>query len=116
MHYLDNKGRIYKTNQLALDGTVAHTTNYAYDAAGNRVTEWATYDDKVNPYRTNPVWSLIHWDYSVNNPLYFGHPLYPNNGITAYNDWGLPVKMISEDARIFGNRYDTLEIEYQCSK
>ncbi|MBO9561757.1 MAG: hypothetical protein J7621_03250 [Niastella sp.] len=101
---------------MALDGTVAHTTNYAYDAAGNRITEWATYDDKVNPYRTNPVWSLIHWDYSVNNPLYFGNPLYPNNEITAYNDWGLPVKMISEDAQIFGNRYDTLEIEYQCSK
>jgi hypothetical protein len=114
---LDNKGRIYKETQLAADGGVAYETYYTYDAQGNRIADYITYDDKVNPYRTNPVWSLVNREYSVSNTLYtMEHPFHPGNKILAYNEWGLPTKLTSRDAPLFGNHYDTLEIEYQCSK
>lgn len=115
-HELDTKGRIYKSSMMASDGSVDHVTYYGYDAQGNRTDEYTTYDDKVNPYRTNPVWSFVYWDYSLNNPLYTNHPLNGSNQIIAYNDWGLPVRIVSDGVQIFGYRYDSLEIEYECKK
>lgn len=107
-HYLDNKGRIVQTTQHAPSGDFF--TYYSYDEQGNRVVQDVTYDNKVNPYRTNPVWSFVYWDYSLNNPLRV------NDQITAYNEWGLPVKLIVDEGQLFGNYCDTVKIEYQCNR
>jgi hypothetical protein len=62
----------------------------AYDANGNKVLPKPdlTYDNKVNPYRTNKVWQFVYNDYSRNNVI-------KNDGLFTplYNDFGLPLNI-----------------------
>lgn len=114
---LDNNGKVYKTTQFTAEGDVDNEVYSNYTAQGNLILEYVTYDDKMNPYLTHPVWPFVYNDYSLNNRLYTNeHPFQFNNKIVAYNDWGLPTKLTANEALLFGSRYDTLEIEYQCSK
>jgi hypothetical protein len=69
-----------------LEGTIT------YDANGNKVLSRPdlTYDNKVNPYRTNKIWQFVYNDYSRNNVLQADHSFTP-----VYNDFGLPLNILN---------------------
>jgi hypothetical protein len=123
---LDDLGRIIKSTLfVGLDSSFVTTdppeiSTFAYDAKGDMIRPGVTYDDKINPYQTNPVWMFIYSDYSVNNPVNvplgvggLGGPV----AITKYNAVGLPLVM---DGGLY-NFYlfgvyagDQLQITYGC--
>jgi hypothetical protein len=123
---LDDLGRIIKsTSFLGLDSNFVTTdppeiSTFAYDAKGDMIRPGVTYDDKINPYQTNPVWMFIYNDYSVNNPVNVPIGVGGLGGlvtITKYNAVGLPLVM---DGRFF-NFYlfgiyggNQLQITYGC--
>jgi hypothetical protein len=60
-----------------------------------------SYDNKINPRRTNKIWMFVDKDYSANNPI---------PGPTAYNELGLPLNNIT----FLGNH--ATEVFYDCKK
>jgi len=60
-----------------------------------------SYDRKTSIYRVNPIFMLIHRNYSVNNP----------EGDTKYNAAGLPFTFYGD----FFDRGIEPEIVYDCS-
>ncbi|HEV2352775.1 MAG TPA: hypothetical protein VGR89_00895 [Puia sp.] len=77
MDTLDNEGRMIK----------GRWGSSSYDSRGNLILEGITYDDKINPLRTNPVWMFLFDNYSMNNP-YLVYAI--NNIKLEYNSVGLP--------------------------
>lgn len=112
----DNYGRIVSfTASNGLGGVLQ------YDDQGNLIRTFpATYDNKINPYRTNEIWQLAFRDYSANNPIaYLAPPNYSLAKIVSYNSYGLPTKYVAYDGfqyntSKFGFAFDTLEIKYAC--
>ena len=101
---LDAQGRIG-------DGTTT------YDANGNKALSRSdlTYDNKVNPYRTNKVWQFVYNDYSRNNVLPADHSFTP-----VYNNFGLPLNipnLLSLGVQHFDleNTGPQIDISYACS-
>jgi hypothetical protein len=77
----DNLNRIVKDSEVfVFPGPMLNIINYSYNANGNLING-KTYDNKLNPHRTNKVWMFIDRDYSVNNPAV----------ATTYNSVGLPL-------------------------
>ena len=89
---MDLKGRISKVWSLSRDPHVAPQLiqDMVYDANGNLPLPGSdlSYDDKVNPYRTNKVWQFINNDYSRNNVVKIDYFYFTN-----YNDFGLPLNL-----------------------
>jgi len=88
-----------------------------YDANGNRPLPDSSlsYDDKVNPYRTNKVWQFIYQDYSRNNILKNDYYWFP-----TYNSFGLPLTIRNlQNYNIYPfdvvNQAPEMEITYACS-
>ena len=71
-------------NRIVQDSVVQNGQSwiiyYPYRADGNLISG-STYDDKLNPHRTNKVWMFIDRDYSVNNSV----------AAATYNSSGLPL-------------------------
>lgn len=118
----DSKGRITK-NEIFRQGVFDHQFTYSYNNNNNLIySPTPVYDNKINPYRTNPVWQLTQLDYSANNAYYVnGDRLadLPLAGITKYNTYGLPTKYVANNA--YSNRkmfgiiiYDSLDVIYDC--
>ena len=108
VYLLDEKGRITRSQ----DASGALIADYRYDNRGNLIRDGVVYDDKINPYRTNPVWRFINQDYSMNNPSLdlIKSPLQ----ITDFNAVGLPLQYqgglyLFDEADLFN-----LSIEYAC--
>jgi hypothetical protein len=84
-------------------GTVV-TGNFEYDERGNLIKPGVVYDDKVSIYRTNPIWMLIHRNYSMNNEI----------TATAYNAQGLPLSYDTWDAQFLG--MPIITVDYKCEE
>ncbi|MDI3321459.1 hypothetical protein [Pinibacter soli] len=121
IYSLDSKGRI--TQRSLVQGANSGITNFTYNASNNLVYDPpALYDNKINPYRTNPVWQLTQCDYSVNNAYYLNDgtvKYHPKPTITKYNAYGLPTKYVVNDYNANGPQfgisfYDSLEVIYDC--
>ncbi|MDH7463151.1 hypothetical protein QEG73_17775 [Chitinophagaceae bacterium 26-R-25] len=121
VYSLDSKGRIIQ--RLQSQGANSGVANFTYNASNNLVYDpTPLYDNKINPYRTNPVWQLTQCDYSVNNAYYVTDGTVrdlPKPTITKYNAYGLPTKYVVND--FYSNRpqfgiifYDSLEVIYDC--
>src|SRR5262249_21409757 len=104
---LDDKGRVIKVQ----DANDPSFTSYQYDARGNLIRDGVTYDNKVNPYRTSPVWQLVFKDFSQNNPskTFYNGP----ETITGFNAVGLPLGISSGDY-LFGKLWSGLTFTYAC--
>ena len=57
---------------------------YEYDSKGNRVVFQTSYDNKLNPLRTNKIWMFVTKNYSVNNPFV----------ANSYNSNSLPLSFV----------------------
>jgi len=87
-----------------------------YDANGNKVLSRPdlTYDNKVNPYRTNKIWQFVYNDYSRNNVIKADHSFTP-----VYNDFGLPLSI--PNLLPYFQHFDLentglqIDIDYDCS-
>ncbi len=82
-----------------------------YDARGNLLRSFNTYDNKLNPRLTNKIWRFINRDYSVNNPL----------GATAYNEHGFPLHFSDTTQATFGEIFNLnaesatgVSFQYDC--
>ncbi len=111
---LDELGRIIKIFPVNLaDGSLGAPQTFAYDARGNMIRAGVVYDNKINPYQTNPVWMFVFNDYSINNPsadLYSVGPV----TIPAFNPIGLPLE-IDGDVYLFDQTLGgNLQLEYAC--
>jgi hypothetical protein len=112
----DEKGRIFKTWYSSSDSSYT-----IYDRRGNVESSGITYDDKVNPYRTNRIWQLITRNYSMNNPIFPATPYASaSTGITAFDKWGLPLQYTTAEGHqyldlfIYFNFFSNLGIRYSC--
>jgi len=89
---LDARGRISKVWNLSGDPHQPPRLiqEMVYDANGNLPLPGAdlSYDDKVNPYRTNRIWQFIYNDYSRNNVVKIDYFYF-----TQYNTFGLPLNL-----------------------
>jgi hypothetical protein len=89
---LDVHGRISKVWQLFRDPhqppQLIQEMNY--DAKGNLPLPGTdlSYDDKVNPYRTNRIWQFVFNNYSRNNVVKIDYYYF-----TQYNEFGLPLNL-----------------------
>ena len=89
---LDQLGRIVKVWSIPIDPpyTPSLQTTVVFDANGNPPVPnpQLSYDNKVNPYRTNKTWQFIFQDYSRNNLIN------PADGFSPqYNVFGLPLDL-----------------------
>jgi hypothetical protein len=122
---LDSKGRVTNVKTYNAASPLQYTTNwnYVYNASENLTfNPTPIYDNKINPYRTNPTWQLVQRDFSVNNAFYNlddPRPSLPLPSIVSYNEYGLPTKYVINDS--YGNRpmfgmpfYNSIEITYNC--
>jgi hypothetical protein len=116
---LDGRGRIIKTWSIPIDPphTPVLTAEFHYDANGNLPLPSTdlSYDDKVNPYRTNWVWQFIYQDYSRNNAVKIDYFYFTN-----YNSFGLPLNLRnlqSYNIYTFGIQNDgpDMDISYACA-
>jgi hypothetical protein len=85
----DNLGRVAQDSVVNYTsyGTIATRIQpYVYTADGNRYNS-ITYDNKLNPHRTNKIWMFIDRDYSINNPV----------PAVTYNGSGLPLTYDSKN-------------------
>lgn len=103
-YHLDGEGRIVQT-QLSVNGGSVTVTNSNYDGRGNLIRDGVSYDNNVNPGRTNKVWMFINQDYSMNCPLAMHY--------TNFNAFGLPQDIIG--GYIFGYIFQHMTISYACS-
>ncbi len=89
---LDARGRISKVWNLSRDPHVPPQLikEMVYDAGGNLPLPDSSlsYDNKVNPYRTNKIWQFIFNDYSRNNMVKIDYFYF-----TQYNSFGLPLNL-----------------------
>src|SRR6185503_15958814 len=71
-------------------------TVYTYDANSNLVVPYPgiTYDQMINPYRTNGVFQFTYRDYSLNNKIAID-PGTVQRKVPTYNPYGLPVTLPS---------------------
>ena len=116
---LDAFGRIVKWWSIPTDPTQPPglLSTVTYDANGNTPLSRPdlTYDNKVNPYRTNKVWQFVYINYSRNNLLQADHSFTP-----VYNDFGLPLNipnLLPFDVQHFGleDTGSQIDISYACS-
>jgi len=117
---LDAHGRIVKIWSIPNDPphTPVLQSELHYDANGNLSLSSPdlSYDDKVNPYRTNKVWQFIYQDYSRNNVVKNDYLFFTN-----YNSFGLPLKVRNfQSYNIYAFGVDNIEaaqmdITYACS-
>lgn len=107
----DNQSRIIKEDIHVIERdftpvSETSTIEYAYDNRGNLVSPLATsYDNKVSYLRTDPVWMLIHRNYSKNNP----------QGVIAYNNKDLPLGFNKNSFKFF-ELGQPAEIQYSCAE
>lgn len=120
IYQYDNENRIREVIRT-FNGGAYVTFRFVYNAAGNlermsheysaypelnTETIFDQYDNKVNMHRTHPVWQIIDFDFSRNNPF----------RAQTYNARGLPVKITAPDPKLESVflliRYNTLEVEY----
>jgi len=89
---LDARGRISKVWNLSRDPHQPPQLiqEMVYDANGNLPLPDSSlsYDDKVNPYRTNKIWQFVFNDYSRNNMVKIDYFYF-----TQYNSFGLPLNL-----------------------
>lgn len=78
-----------------------------YDAAGNKIIQGVTYDNKVNIHRTNKIWMFVDTDYSRNNPI----------AVDSYNRYGLP-QQFSSNTKLYysflGRDIKGTTVKYMC--
>jgi len=118
---LDARGRISKVWSLSADPHQPPQLikEMVYDANGNLPLPGAdlSYDDKVNPYRTNRIWQFIYNDYSRNNVVKMDYFYF-----TQYNNFGLPLNLRNlQDYPYYhylfnmGNSNREMTFAYACS-
>jgi hypothetical protein len=116
---LDWHGRIVKVWTIPNDPphTPVLTQEFHYDANGNLPlpSPDLSYDDKVNPYRTNRVWQFIYQDYSRNNIVKIDYFFFTN-----YNSFGLPLNLRNlQSYNIYTfdvrNEGPEMDITYACA-
>jgi len=98
-------------NRIVQDSVVQNgqftITHYYYHADGNLFNGF-TYDDKLNPHRTNKIWMFVDRDYSVNNPV----------PAATYNSSGLPLTYPAKNGfdLVFAyfTHYGATSITYDC--
>lgn len=92
----DSYGRVSKTVRrwVNIPSLPLQIFTYSYNNKGNLAVErwydgdhlyletFYTYGDKPNLHRTNKIWAIVDYDYSVNNSL----------EAISYNKYGLPLK------------------------
>ena len=117
-YQLDALGRIINTYAgTGVNGQLIGTVQY--DDRGDLIRPGVTYDDKINPYQTNPVWMFITQDYSLHNPSRTSFGNTPEV-IEEYNPDGLPAVLTVAEFQSEGNNflneftYFTLQIVYAC--
>ncbi len=103
---VDSKGRIIKNfDYSSYPPPVGY---FSYNSYGNLVLPGISYDNKINPYRTNNTWQQVYNDYSMNNP---------NPGtIISYNEFGLPSDIKNENGFLFLVPFTEMQIEYDCGQ
>lgn len=107
----DNQGRIVKENIKNIWNAGAplepqRNPTYTYDARGNlAVAGWksSSYDYKVNPLRSNPVFQFIFKNWSQNNAA-----VQPK-----YNSKGLPLSLNPNNDRFFNSNI-AYKLAYDC--
>ena len=116
---LDALGRIINTYAgTGIKGPLIGSAQY--DDRGDLIRPGVTYDDKINPYQTNPVWMFITQDYSLHNPSLTSFGGTPNV-IAEYNPEGLPTVLtippFSSQTNNFLHEfaYNSLQIVYACN-
>lgn len=115
IYKLDDLGRIIKDIPVnTISDPAGDPIDYAYDDKGDLINSGVTYDDKINLFQTNNVWSFIYKDYSLHNPLqskiFSLSPMaYPD-----YNSIGLPLEIDSPGAYLFGDAFLVMGIKYAC--
>lgn len=97
----DTKGRIIRIDGKSSFGNV-YSTTYAYDAAGNRVRDGATYDNKKSYLRTNSWLMFVNRDFSMNN----------YRVADEYNKKGLP--LIYQNTNLTFMNSLVNEFDYNC--
>lgn len=111
---LDELGRIIKSwlYFASLPDVLPNPTFFNYDRQGNLIEPGITYDDKLNPYRTNSVWTFLNKDHSVNNPFSDGRSSYV---YSDFNPIGLPQKITASDGGRFFYGFRQMSLTYDCS-
>lgn len=106
----DNLNRVVEDSVVStsFSGATGYSiTKYIYNAAGN-LDNGYTFDNKLNPHRTNKIWMFIDRNYSVNNPV----------PASTYNNAGLPLTFPGKSTlalRFNFNFYDGFTtIAYDC--
>jgi hypothetical protein len=99
----DNLSRIIQDSVVNTGSHNSQVTNYTYDVNGNLLTD-NTYDNKLNPRRTNRIWMFIDRNYSVNNPV----------AASTYNSSGLPLHVNLAGNFLWSNYNGTTDITYDC--
>jgi len=119
---MDNRGRIIKTYSLDAPSLPPQLiTVYTYDANSNLVVPYPgiTYDQMINPYRTNGVFQFTYRDYSLNNKIAID-PGTVQRKVPTYNPYGLPVTLPSVPSIFVLPVFDAMNsnpiyIDYACS-
>jgi hypothetical protein len=108
----DSQGRIVKENikNIWNAGAPLNPTRnptYTYDNRGNlAVAGWksSSYDNKVNPLRTNPVFQFIFKNWSQNNP----------SAQAKYNSKGLPLSLQNNNDNFWNDYRSFRTLVYDC--
>ncbi|RFS20965.1 hypothetical protein DVR12_16570 [Chitinophaga silvatica] len=124
----DNQQRIVKIVQTPYlytnDGSMIKTISYNNAGNANKISttitsnlqgnsskdEFPVYDNKVNFHRLHPVWQLIDWDYSKNNP--FTATNYNNLGLPTEINFSYPAPTLSGEG-LFRLPFEYMKLSYQ---
>ncbi|HTR29596.1 MAG TPA: hypothetical protein VMH27_10020 [Puia sp.] len=100
----DDEGRILRQGNGPTDPV------FVYDERGNNTADpnFRTFDDKINPYRTNYTWMFVFHSFNTNNPL--------ADSIASYDQYGLPTAFRSKNIYdYFGLIYgESFTVTYSC--
>ncbi|MEO6314610.1 MAG: hypothetical protein ABIU63_17600 [Chitinophagaceae bacterium] len=107
----DNLNRVVKDSVVTTGYPGTNTgytiASYPYNEEGNLANGYS-FDNKMNPHRTNKVWMFIDRNYSVNNPV----------AAVRYNTVGLPLSYANKSAATLVFNFNTYvgatNIDYDC--
>lgn len=104
-YYYDNMDRIIKIQMQSTTTTYQIEKTFSYDTRGNLIKPGTSYDNKVNPQRTNRIWMFLAQNYSVNNAI----------AAEKYNEAGLPLKFRNDlqHATFLLTSLNNADIEYE---
>jgi len=102
----DSQGRmVLERGSVVTYGDSTYQEAFTYDAEGNLVRPFTTYDHNRSMYRAHPVWMFLAKNYSLNN--YFS-PI-------QYNSHGLPTKFSTYmPVDLFPLAYGDVTVTYSC--